>query len=159
MINLIDVTREFGTPEACSDFLESMRWPDGVECIRCDSMRVSKYVKAPGKRTKLNPDTGELEEKNIPARLLYICLDCKKQFSVGDGTIFNDTHLSLDKWFLAVALMINAKKGISSLQLKRDIKVARKTAWYLNHRIRRATGLIEAADEKKLTRTVEADEA
>jgi transposase-like protein len=157
-MNLIDVTRQFGTLEACNDFLEKMRWPDGPECVHCDSKRVSKYVKNPGKRTKLNPDTGELEEKEIPARILYVCLDCKKQFSVGDGTIFNDTHLGLDKWFLAVALMVNAKKGISSLQLKRDIKVARKTAWYLNHRIRKAMGLIEAADEEKLAGAVEADE-
>ena len=157
-MNLVDVTRQFGTPEACNDFLEQMRWRDGPECVHCDSKRVSKYVKNPGTRTKLNPDTGELEEKEIPARILYVCLDCKKQFSVGDGTIFNDTHLSLDKWFLAVALMVNAKKGISSLQLKRDIKVARKTAWYLNHRIRKAMGLIEAADEEKLTGTIEADE-
>jgi transposase-like protein len=157
-MNLIDVTRQFGTPEACNDFLETMRWPDGPECVHCDSKRVSKYVKKPGKRTKLNPDTGVLEEREIPARILYVCLDCKKQFSVGDGTIFNDTHLSLDKWFLAVALMVNAKKGISSLQLTRDIKVARKTAWYLNHRIRKAMGLIEAADEEKLAGVVEADE-
>jgi transposase-like protein len=157
-MNLIDVTRQFGTPEACNDFLEKMRWPDGPECLHCDSKRVSKYVKKPGKRTKLNPDTGELETKDIPARILYVCLDCKKQFSVGEGTIFNDTHLSLDKWLLAVALMVNAKKGISSLQLTQDIKVARKTAWYLNHRIRKAMGLVEAADEERLTGTVEADE-
>jgi transposase-like protein len=157
-MNLIDVTRQFGTPEACNDFLENMRWPDGPECVHCDSTRVSKYVKNPGKRMKLNPDTGELEEKQVPARIMYVCLDCKKQFSVTDGTVFNDTHLSLDKWFLAVALMVNAKKGISSLQLKRVIKVARKTAWYLNHRIRKAMGLIEAADEEKLAGTVEADE-
>jgi hypothetical protein len=54
--------------------------------------------------------------------------------------------------------MVNAKKGISSLQLTQDIKVARKTAWYLNHRIRKAMGLVEAADEERLTGTVEADE-
>ena len=54
-------------------------------------------------------------------------------------------------------MMVNAKKGISSLQLRRDVKMARKTAWYLNHRIRKAMGLVEAADEKKLAGTVEAD--
>ena len=155
-MNLIDVTRQFGTPEACNDFLETMRWPDGPECVHCASKRVTKYVKKASIRQRLNAKTGETETKAVPARILYVCLDCKKQFSVGEGTIFNDTHLSLDKWFLAVALMVNAKKGISSLQLRRDVKMARKTAWYLNHRIRKAMGLIEAADEEKLAGTVEA---
>jgi transposase-like protein len=155
-VNLIDVTRQFGTPEACNDFLETMRWPDGPECVHCASKRVTKYVKKASIRQRLNAKTGETETKAVPARILYVCLDCKKQFSVGEGTIFNDTHLSLDKWFLAVALMVNAKKGISSLQLRRDVKMARKTAWYLNHRIRKAMGLIEAADEEKLAGTVEA---
>ena len=75
-----------------------------------------------------------------------VCLECGKQFSVTEGTIFNDTHLSLDKWFMATALMVNAKKGLSALQLKRDIGCAYKTAWYLNHRIRKAMGLADAAD-------------
>src|SRR5438128_359853 len=59
---------------------------------------------------------------------------------------------------MAVALMVNAKKGLSALQMKRDLKCAYKTAWYLNHRIRKAMGLIEAADAEPLTGTVEADE-
>ena len=83
---------------------------------------------------------------------------CKFQFSATTGTIFNDTHLDLEKWFMAVALMVNAKKGLSALQMKRDLKVAYKTAWYLNHRIRKAMGLIELADDEPLTGTVEVDE-
>src|ERR1035438_6984405 len=157
-MNLIDVTRQFGTPEACNDFLESMRWPDGVECVHCGGKRVTKYTKKASARQRLNTKTGQKETKEVPARILYVCLDCKKQFSVGEGTIFNDTHLSLDKWFLAVALMVNAKKGISALQLKRDIKCAYKTAWYLSHRIRKAMGLCEMADDTPLTGTVEMDE-
>lgn len=139
-MNLIDIARQFATPEACNDFLENMRWPDGVECVHCGKKRVSKYTKQASTRQRLNKKTGELETKAVPARILYVCLDCKKQFSIADGTIFNDTHLSLDKWFLAVALMVNAKKGLSALQLKRDVKCAYKTAWFLNHRIRKAMG-------------------
>src|SRR5690242_17259043 len=157
-MNLIDVTRQFATPEDCNDFLENMRWPDGVECVHCGKKRVTKYVKKASTRTRKNPKTGAVEEKAVPARILYVCLDCKKQFSVTEGTIFNDTHLSLDKWFLAVALMVNAKKGLSALQLKRDLKTAYKTAWYLSHRIRKAMGLIELADEQPLSGTVEVDE-
>jgi transposase-like protein len=157
-MNLIDVTRRFGNPEAANDLLETMRWPDGPECLYCGDKRVTKYVKQAGTRTRINPKTGATELKPVPARILYVCRACKKQFSVKEGTIFNDTHLTLDKWFAAVALMVNAKKGVSARQLERDLDVAHKTAWYLNHRIRRAMGLIEAADEEPLTGTVEVDE-
>src|ERR1043166_414584 len=157
-MNLIDVTKQFGTPEACNDFLEKMRWPDAVECVHCSGKRVSKYTKQVGTRTRQNRKTGKLEEKPVPARILYVCLDCKRQFSVTEGTIFNDTHLPLEKWFMAVALMVNAKKGLSALQLKRDLKTAYKTSWYLAHRIRKAMGLIEAADDQPLTGTLEIDE-
>ncbi len=144
-MNLIDVGKQFATPEACNDFLEELRWPDGVECLYCNSKRASKYVKQAGTRTRMNAKTGAAELKPVPARILYVCLDCEEQFSVTEGTIFNDTHLDLEKWFMAVALMVNAKKGLSVLQLKRHIKVAYKTAWYLNHRIRKAMGPIELA--------------
>jgi len=157
-MNLIDITHKFGTPEACNDFLEQMRWPDGPECVNCGSNRVSKYTKQAGTRERVNPKTGATELKPVPARILYICLDCKQQFSVGDGTIFNDTHLPLEKWFMATALMCNAKKGLSALQMKRDLQVAYKTAWYLNHRIRQAMALIETANDEPLAGTVEVDE-
>jgi transposase-like protein len=157
-MNLIDVAKQFATPEACNDFLEEMRWPDRVECVHCGSKKVSKYVKQASTRTRKNAKTGAAEVKAVPARILYVCLDCKKQFSVTEGTIFNDTHLPLDKWFLATALMVNAKKGVSAKQIQRDLGVAYKTAWYLSHRIRKAMGLIEAANEKPLRGAIEADE-
>src|SRR5712692_8301345 len=157
-MNLIDVTKKFATPEACNDFIESMRWPNGVTCLACDSKKVTKYEKKAGSRKRMNPTTGKEELKPVPARILYVCIDCGFQFSATTGTIFHDTHLDLEKWFMAVALMVNAKKGISALQMKRDLKVAYKTAWYLNHRIRKAMALIEGADETPLTGTVEADE-
>src|SRR6185312_12649855 len=78
--------------------------------------------------------------KRSPDRHLYQCLDkeCRYQFTVTDGTIFNDTHLPLNKWFLAAAMMRNAKKGLSAKQMERDLGVSYKTAWYLCHRIRKA---------------------
>jgi hypothetical protein len=157
-MNLIDVTKKFATPEACNDFIESMRWPDGVNCLACSSKKVTKYQKQKGSRTRLNPTTGENELRTVPPRILYVCIECGFQFSAITGTIFHDTHLDLEKWFMAVALMVNAKKGLSALQLKRDLKVAYKTAWYLNHRIRKAMALIEDSDTEPLTGTVEVDE-
>lgn len=127
-MNLIEVAEQFATPEACNDFLETMRWPDGVECVKCNGKRVSKYTKQAGARQRPNAKTGGLETKTVPARILYVCLDCKKQFSVTEGTIFNDTHLSLEKWYMAVALMVNAKKGVSAKQLQRDLGTAYKTS-------------------------------
>lgn len=157
-MNLIDVAKQFGTAEACNDFLESMRWPDGFECIHRNGKRASKYVKQASIRTRKNAKTGAIEAKPVPARVLYVCLDCKKQFSGTEGTIFNDTHLSLEKWYMPTALMVNAKKGVSAMQLQRDLGTAYKTAWYLSHRIRKAMDLIEMAEEKPLTGTVEVDE-
>ena len=157
-MNLIDAAKQFASREAANDYIEAMRWPDGVACLQCESKKVSKYVKQAGTRQRLNRRTGKMEEKPVPARILYTCLECGYQFSATTGTIFHDTHLSLEKWLMAVALMVNAKKGLSALQIKRNLKVAYKTAWYLNHRIRKAMALIEAADDEKLSGTVEADE-
>jgi transposase-like protein len=157
-MDLIDIAKQFGTPEACNDFLEAMRWPEGVTCLACESKRVSKYTKKASTRKRLNATTGVEEIKAVPARILYVCLECGEQFSVTEGTIFNDTHLSLDKWYTAVALMVNAKKGLSAMQMKRDLGCAYKTAWFLSHRIRKAMGLIEASDDTQLEGTVEVDE-
>src|SRR5260370_19696414 len=123
-MNLIDVTKKFATPEACNDFIESIRWPNGVTCLACESKRVTKYQKQAGTRKRVNHTTGEAELKTVPARILYVCLDCSDQFSVTEGTIFNDTHLDLENSFMAVALMLNAEQDLSALQLTRDLKVA-----------------------------------
>ena len=65
-MNLIDVTKKFATPEACNDFLESMRWPDGVTCPRCEGKNVTRYQKKAGTRQRLNTTTGKLETKTVP---------------------------------------------------------------------------------------------
>jgi len=107
-------------------------------CIACQGDAISKYTVAEGARQGLNAKTMLMETKVVPARHLYQCHNpaCKHQFTATAGTIFNDTHLPLQKWMLAVAIMCNAKKGVSAKQLQRDIAVSYKTAWYLTHRIR-----------------------
>ena len=114
--NLLNVVDEFGTDEQCRAVLESLRWPNGVACPRCGSLGVSTLTKRP----------------------VYDCNDCRYQFSVTAGTIMHDSHLPLRKWFIAIYLMTESKKGISALQLHRTLGVARRTAWYLSHRIREA---------------------
>jgi len=119
-MNLIDVHEQFATDEKCLAYLEAMRWPDGVRCPTCGAKEISVVTRkkvSKNKRTKL-----------------YQCLEktCKAQFSPTCGTIFNDSHLSLTKWFMAVALVLNAKKGVSALQLQRDLGLGSyRTAWYL----------------------------
>jgi len=86
---------------------------------------------------------------------MWKCLDCRKQFSVKVGTIFEDSPVGLDKWLCAMWLVANCKNGVSSYEIARDLKVTQTTAWFMLHRIRYAmhTGSIN-----KMTGTVEADE-
>ncbi|OLD61393.1 MAG: hypothetical protein AUI53_05940 [Acidobacteria bacterium 13_1_40CM_2_60_7] len=141
-MNLIDVTKRFATEEACLDSLESLRWPDGVRCLKCGGSKVSKI-------------TRKSQSKNKRARL-YQCLACKGfQFTTTAGTIFADSHLSLSKWFLAIGLMMNAKKGLSAKQMQRDLGCGYQTAWYLCHRVRKA---MEEGELLRFTGTVEVDE-
>src|SRR5262245_3269802 len=142
-MNLITVNEKFGTEEKCLDFLEALRWPDGVRCVKCDGIKISKITTKPSerKRTKTDKKTGikTTVVVPVPIRHLYECLTCGHQFTATAGTIFHDTHLPLTKWFLAIALMCNAKKGLSAKQLQRDLGIGSyRTAWYLAHRIRQS---------------------
>lgn len=154
--SLIDVCRDFAKEEQCFDYLEKMRWPEGVECVGCGSKNVSKYTTNETTRNRKNPKTGEVEVKRVPARQIYQCLDCKHQFTATVGTLFNDSHLPLSQWFKAIALMSEAKKGISARQIQSHLQIGSyRTAWYLNHRIRKA---MEETDPEPLKGVVEIDE-
>lgn len=131
-MTLVDVINLFDIDDKCRELLVRLRWPNGVECPRCNMPAV------------------ELET----AKQLFYCKGCDYQFSVTSGTVFNDSHLALQKWFLATLLLCEAKKGMSAMQLKRTLGVSYKTAWYLNHRIRFAMTEVH----KMLDGTIEVDE-
>ncbi len=156
--SLIEVQRSFATEEQCIAYLEAARWPEGVRCLKCDGDKISKFITNATTRERTNRK-GQIVISKVPARRLYQCLntECGYQFSATTGILFNDTHLPLTKWFLAVAIMCNAKKGVSAKQLERDLDVNYRTAWYLAHRIRKA---MEEGNlwNDKMTGTVEADE-
>jgi hypothetical protein len=158
-LSVIEVAVSFANEEKCLAYLEKMRWPDGVECPECHRKEISKFTTQESKRSRkyVSKKTGAVKDHVIPARTLYQCLNpkCRQQFSAKAGTIFEDSHLPLNKWFQAIALMVNAKKGLSALQMSRDLKVTYKTAWHLNHRIRKA---MEDGAPGLLTGVVEADE-
>lgn len=123
-MNLVTLIQEFSAADQeesdrkCRDYLEAIRWPDGPECPRCESTNISR----------------------LRDRKKFECSKCEYQFSVTAGTLFHDSHLPLWKWFLAVYLVCESKKGISANQLKRTLGVSYKTAWYLSHRIRAGMG-------------------
>jgi len=146
-MNLLDIYKELNTEDKCLAFLEHMRWPDGVKCLGCASLRITRITS----KGKKNRKTGKVG----PDRKLYQCNDCRFQFTATTGTVYHDTHLPLSKWFLAIALITESKKGISANQLSRALGVQYRTAWYLAHRIRKA--MVEA-NPPKLKGTVEVDE-
>ena len=115
-MDLITLMDKFGSDDKCRAYLEALRFPNGVTCLRCESNKISRIYK----------------------RNQFVCDACNYQFSVTVGTIFQDSHLPLQKWFAAIYLMCESRKGISANQMKRTLKVAYKTAWYLCHRIREA---------------------
>src|ERR1041385_4045022 len=132
-MDLMTLFEKFGNDEKCRMYLEKLRWPFGGQCTRCGSEKISRIYK----------------------RNQFACDSCKLHFSVTSGTIFHDSQLPLMKWFAAIYLLSESKKGMSALQLKRTLKVAYKTAWYLCHRVREA---VKDADKSMLSGIVEMDE-
>ncbi len=133
---LIDLLAYFKDEQVCRNYLEHIRWNGSLECAYPDCKHDKVFKFTNGK--------------------VYKCAKCKRQFSVRVGTIFEDSKIPLVKWYAAIYFITAHKKGISSLQLHRDIGVTQKTAWYLLHRIRHSLGWGEPTE--KLTGIVEVDE-
>lgn len=115
-MSLVELLERFPTDEACRQHLIQMRWPGGVKCPKCQCDRVSE----------------------LKGRKQWTCLGCRYRFSATAGTIFHKTHIRLRKWFMAIFIVLNAKKGVSSLQLRRELKISQECCWHMVHRIREA---------------------
>ena len=131
-MNIIQVFQQFPTQEDYIAHLEEARWHGEPTCPYCGSVNT------------------------VPNQHRHRCYDCLTSFSVTVGTIFHHTHMPLQKWFLAISLILNAKKGISSLQLSRDIEVNKNTAWRIAMQIRKA--MTQADQRNLLTGVIEMDE-
>ncbi len=115
-MNIIQVFKQFPTQKHCIDHLEKARWKQRPVCPYCNSSNST----------------------SMPKEMRHHCNHCKTSYSVTVRTIFHHTHMPLQKWFLAISLMLNAKKGLSARQLARDIEVNRNTAWRITMKIREA---------------------
>ena len=129
----------FTDPVAAAEYLESIRWPDGPVCPHCADTERSKRINVKGSK-----------------RRLWKCYACRKQFTVMVGTIFESSHVPLNKWLAAFYLLCSSKKGMSAHQLHRMLGVTYKTAWFIFHRVREA--MKDPAFTSRLTGTVEVDE-
>ena len=118
--SLLQMIDTLHTEEDCRVYLENVRWNGEPVCPHCGSISAEHY--------KLTQN-GEFKG-------LYKCKDCRKRFTVRQGTMFEGSNLPKKKWFYAIYLFLSHKKGISSCQLARDIDVTQKTAWFMLHRIR-----------------------
>ena len=136
-MDLVRIMKTFPTQEDCIAYLERIRWQGSPECPQCESTHV-------GQRNE--HDTGRIGR--------YNCHDCRSTFKVTSGTIFQGTKIPLQKWFLAIGLMANAKKSLSSCQLARDLGLKQKTCWRVMMAIRAEMG----KDDVLLQGIVEADE-
>jgi transposase-like protein len=121
----------FTDAEKAREHLEALRWPEGPFCPHCGSFNAKRLPAQRGKSTKAHPDGA------IRAGVVQ-CNDCRLQYSVTVGTVFERSKVPLNKWLLANHLIVSSKKGISSHQLHRMLGVTYKTAWFMAHRIREA---------------------
>jgi transposase-like protein len=126
------------TDEQCRTFLEQQRWPNGAICPKCGADKPYQM-------------TRKSKTKNLVSSF-YKCRACRKQFTATVGTIFEDSHIPLSKWFAGIYLMCASKKGVSAHQLHRMLGLHYRSAWFMAHRIREAmrvsdgplAGIIEA---------------
>lgn len=133
---LLEAVRHFSDLDVCHEYMRGVKWPDGnIVCPKCGGNVIG----------------------TIASRRMLQCKakECRKQFSCKVGTIFEDSPLGLDKWFVAVWCIANAKNGISSCELGRALGITQKTAWFMLHRIRLA---MNTGTFTKLGGTVESDE-
>ena len=111
---LLDLLDAFPDEESCVRHLEQLRWPRGIVCPWC-------------------AESGDFYR--LSRGLRYRCRDCRRDFSVRKGTIFEESHIKLRKWFAAAWLVTSHRKGIPPTQLAREIGVTQKTAWFMLTRL------------------------
>ena len=142
-IDLTEIMGRFGNEEVARELIEKFRWPNGPICPHCGS----------NEAYRLTPNGNS---DNHGRKGLLKCKACRKQYTVTVGTIFEDSHIPLHKWLMAIYLICSSKKGMSAHQLHRMLEITYKSAWFMGHRIRFA--MTKSPLSEKLSNVVEADE-
>jgi transposase-like protein len=144
-LNLISLAKEYSSERKARKLFESLRWPNGKPiCPHCGFNESYVLESKPESRHKVKPGT-------------YACAACRKKFTATVGTVFEDSHVPMSKWLMAIFILCSSKKSVSALQLARMLKTTPKTAWFMAHRIRFAMGT-DLKTAKPMENTVEADE-
>ena len=131
--SLIKVAQYFKEEETCLLYIEQMRWDGNIKCPYCLKSKIYKYNDG----------------------IKFKCASCRKQFTAKTKSIFSETKIKLSKWMLAIYLLGNNKKGISTYQLSKHIEISQPAAWLLTHKIRKALG----QDNEPIGGIVETDES
>jgi transposase-like protein len=125
-LNLVTLAKEYADEDNARALLESILWPNGPVCPHCKNHKdkaIYKMESKPGSKTKMRAG-------------LHKCGACRNTFTVKVGTIFEDSHLPISKWLMAIYILCASKKSISALQMSRMLKITYKAAWFMNHRLR-----------------------
>jgi len=117
-ISTFELLRKFPDNTTARKFIEQKRWANGVECPECQSSKIT---------TRKGNREGQ-----------FVCGHCAKDFSVRTGTVFERSHIPLNKWLYAIYQVVTARKGVSSMQLSKELGITQKSAWFLLHRLREA---------------------
>jgi transposase-like protein len=142
-LNLVTLAKQYSDEDKARELLESILWPDGPVCPHCKNHKEKAIY-------RLQPKEGSKTRKGVCK-----CGACRKQFTVTVGTVFEDSHISITKWMMALFIMCSSKKAVSAHQLHRMLGITYKTAWFMAHRIRFAVG---DDGKMKLKGVVEIDE-
>jgi len=120
-LSLLDALQRFPDDDTTEAWFVSQRWPNGIECTHCGSMKIKERVNGRGKRS-------------------YRCSDCRKDFSTKSNSIMEASPIGYQKWAVAIYMLTVSFKGVSSTQLASDLNITQKSAWYMVRRIREAYG-------------------
>ena len=148
-MNLFDP--RYQDEDAAREHLEALHWPNGPFCPHCGSFDAKRVPPQLGRKTKAHPD-GTIRKGVVQ------CNDCRQQYTVTIGTVFESSKVALHKWLYVNHVLCSSKKGTSAHQIARNIGVSYKTAWFMMHRIREAMKDTHSGPMGGYGETIEADE-
>ena len=131
-ISAYEFFKTFPNEASAIEYIEGLRWADGITCPHCDGNRTSRMKDSQ----------------------YHQCKDCRKKFTVRTGTVFERSHIPLDKWLYAMYILQTARKGVSSLQLSKELGITQKSTWFMLHRLREACSM----EAERIDGVVEIDE-